>query len=197
VVERAEAVATATDPAVIVLELGLIALTLAVAVSIAWGTFRTGISPMPSSRRARKAMLLRLPRDLRGRVYDLGSGWGGLAIAIARAHPRSEVIGYEISTVPVLCARVFARLLRVDNVRFERRDFFASDYRDAAAIVTYLFPDGMAKLCMKLEEELPVGTPVISNTFRVPGWEPERTTTMRDFHRTRIYAYRAPGPPQI
>jgi len=142
-------------------------------------------------------MLLRLPRDLEGRVYDLGSGWGGLAIAIARAHPRAEVIGYELSAIPVLCARLFARIRGVNNVRFERRDFFDATYEDAVAVVTYLLPDGMAKLCMKLEEELAVGTTVVSNTFRVPGWEPEKMVTMRDLHRTRIYGYRAPGPPQM
>jgi trans-aconitate methyltransferase len=180
----------------IVLELTLIGLTLAVALSITWGTFRTGISPMPSSRRARKAMLMRLPHDLNGPVYDLGSGWGGLAIALARAHPRATVIGYEISRVPLLTARLFARLRGVPNVRFEREDFFDVSLADAVGVVTYLFPDGMAKLCMKLEDELAVGTPVISNTFRVPGWTPEKMVTMRDLHRTRIYRYRAPGPDQ-
>ena len=62
----------------------------------------------------------------------------------------------------------------------------------AEVIVCYLFPEGMRSLKDKFEEELKPNTLIISNTFRLAGWEPEEVITLNDIHQTPIYCYRVP-----
>jgi len=120
-------------------------------VSILIGVLRCGISPMPSSRRAVEAMLtLAVPaRD--GAIHELGSGWGGLAISLARAHPNRVVLCYEISTLPYLFSVLRGRLSGLENLEFRRADFLRADLSGAALVVCYLFPGGMERLAAKLE----------------------------------------------
>ena len=45
-------------------------------------------------------MLAALPVKLEGTVYDLGSGWGGMAFALARRYPGCRVTGFEVPPLP-------------------------------------------------------------------------------------------------
>jgi hypothetical protein len=163
------------------------------AALVIWFTLRMGISPMPSSGRAQRAVLDLIGDNLEGIVYELGSGWGGLAVSIARRHPKARVLAIEASPVPWLYSAAVSLALRLPNLRFLRADFFSCSLADASVVVCYLYPGGMERLATKLEIELAPGTVVVSNTFRVPGWEPERYVELEDMHRTRIYLYRV-GP---
>ena len=42
------------------------------------------------------------------------------------------------------------------------------------------------------KKELKPNTLIISNTFRLAGWEPEEVITLDDIHQTPIYIYYAP-----
>ena len=57
------------------LELIVLVFVVVTAVSIIWSTLQTGISPMMSSGKARKAMLASLDIPVNGPLIDLGSGW--------------------------------------------------------------------------------------------------------------------------
>jgi len=175
------------------LEAALLIAVVVVAASIIVTTLRTGIGPMPSSLAARKALVEVLPKDLEGPVYELGSGWGGLALAIARAAPRCQVIGVERSWVPLLWSRLRRRLSGASNCRFLWADFQQLPLGPAAAVVCYLFRGGMAKLSPKLLSELAPGTPVVSNTFALEGWTPEACVVVKDLWNSRIYLYRRPA----
>jgi ribosomal protein L11 methylase PrmA len=83
-----------------ILQAALLAITFLAAASIIWFSLATGIGPVPSTRRARQAMLAVVQAAPAGPVMDLGSGWGTLAIAAARRFPEREVVGYELSWVP-------------------------------------------------------------------------------------------------
>ena len=177
----------------VVLEAALLVAVLVVAGSIIVTTLRTGIGPMPSSRQARVAVVALLPESFEGEVYELGSGWGGLALAIARAAPRSQVIGVERSWVPLLWSRLRLRLSGVTNCRFQWADFQKLPLGSARAVVCYLFRGGMERLSPKLLSELAPGALVISNTFALPGWSPEASVVVRDLWNSRIYRYRRPA----
>ena len=47
-------------------------------------TLRTATPPLPTSPSVRKTLLAMLPSQVDGPVYELGSGWGGLARTLAR-----------------------------------------------------------------------------------------------------------------
>lgn len=157
--------------------------------SIIWYTLRTGISPMPSSRKARKTMHRLMPSRMVGTIYELGSGWGGVAIAMAKKYPEHKVIGYELSPLPLALARARARIGGYRNLAFRQADYMTADLRDAGLVVCYLFPEGMKALSEKFTRELPDGTTVVSNTFRLPGWQPDETVTVPDIYKTPIYRY--------
>lgn len=163
------------------------AAALLVTLSIVWTTLRVGISPMPSSGRALRAMVELIPDDTRGDAVDLGSGWGQLAIALATHRPGLHVAGYERSIVPWACARAWARV-RGHRVRFHRGDLFDADLGAARVVVCYLCPDLMERLARELQHLTP-GTIIVSNTFRLPGWTPDEVVELRDLHGTRIYRY--------
>lgn len=184
-------------------ELGLTAgLLVAVLVTLAY-TLKTGTSPVPSSSAAVAAILAlaaeplerRLRQGRQVRICDLGAAWGGLGFALARRFPAAEVVGYELSPVPWLVARLRLLLRPTPNLRFERRDFMAAPLAGADLVTCYLGPGAMARLRPKLEAELPWGRHVVSNTFAMPGWEADRTRRADDLYAFRLYRYDTPAVP--
>jgi hypothetical protein len=169
---------------------GLISLgALLVMVSILIGVVRTGISPMPSSRAALKEILDFTADSGEGPIFELGSGWGTLAIPLARAHPNRPVVCYELSTLPWLFSVFRARGSRLGNITVRRRDFQQADLSEAAVVICYLYPQGMTRLQPKLERELSPGAVVVSNTFALPGWKPTHHVKLDDMYRTSVYRY--------
>jgi hypothetical protein len=171
------------------LDITALLVAMLMVASIVWTTLRVGISPMPSSGQARRAMLAAAAGAPQGTIVDLGSGWGTLAIACARAWPERTVIGYELSWLPWLVSMLFKHLLRLPNLELRREDFFHADLRHAAVLLCYLFPRGMQELAHKLRSEA-AHPLVISNTFALPSFEPDEVVQLHDLYRTRIFLYR-------
>lgn len=153
-------------------------------------TFLYGISPMPSSGIARKAILKVIPENQKGNIYELGSGWGTLALPIAKQCPKAMVKGFEISPIPWIVSKILQLFCGYPNLNFYRKDFFHVSLDDASIVVCYLYPEAMKQLKNKLEKELKPGSVVISNTFAIPGWTPEHVHTLDDLYHTKIYVYR-------
>ena len=168
----------------------ILVLALAAAGLVLTYTLIIGISPLPTTPRARRAMFDLLPTELEGTIFELGSGWGTLAVPLARRYPRCRVVGYELSPVPWLFSRLRQVVQRLPNLTLNRGDFHCAPLGDAALVVCYLFPGGMEKLKPKLEAELAPGTLILSNFFRVPGWRPAKEATVADMHASTIYLYR-------
>jgi len=171
----------------------LVILLLGAMLSIVFHTLRTGISPMPSSAKARHQLLSLVPPDLEGPILELGAGWGTLAFALADHCPRAQVLAFELSPLPYAFCRLRQRLAPRRNLRFAREDFFRASFSGASAVVCYLFPGAMSRLAPKLTDELAPGTRILSHTFALRGWTPSRTLVAGDLYRTPVYLYEAPG----
>lgn len=134
----------------------------------------TGVPPM-SSNPAEAADVVALLRQTglppRAVIYDLGSGWGSLAIALAHAFPDAQVRGIEISPLPYWVSRLRTRGLA--NVTLTRGDFYRRDIADADAVTCYLMIKPMPKLAGFLDDTLRFGTPVVSLSF----WFRDREVT--------------------
>jgi len=145
---------------------------------------------MPSSSKVKKALESALPDEVQGKIYELGCGWGALAFRLAARYPESEVHAYEVSPIPWLFTDIMRRIYRVPNMTLFWKDFFHDSLSDAGLVICYLYPGAMERLKKKLQNELSTGTVIISNTFAIPGWEPDRVIKVPDFYRTKIYVYK-------
>jgi hypothetical protein len=175
-------------------ELALLALTVLVGAGVVVGTLRTGAPPMPTRPLVRDAMLRHIPPDARV-IHELGCGFGGLALAAARARPDAEVHAWERAVLPWWVARIRAALFGRGRVHVHRGDLLAAPHARADAVLLYLHPDAMAVLAPRLSGGLRPGTTVVSNSFALPGWTPAAEDRLPDALRTKVLVYRAPPPP--
>lgn len=152
-------------------------------------TLRNGISPMPTSRKVKAAIISTLPLHVTGVIYELGCGWGTLLFPLASRYPGVRVIGIETSPVPFLVSKVLA-MGKQETIQVVRRDIFQQDLSDAGLVVCYLYPAAMSKLKAKFEAELKPGAWVVSHTFAVPFWKAVHEVKVDDLYHTTIYVYR-------
>lgn len=163
--------------------------SIGLAISIVIWSIRNGIAPMPTSPKAKQALLTSLPPTILGSVYELGAGWGTLLLPLGHRYPYSDVIGFETSPFPYFVSRCRLYLNGLPHTKVIRSDFYKADLSDAGLVVCYLYPGAMQRLKVKFERELKGGTWVISNTFAVPGWEPLQVVEVPDLYRNKIYIY--------
>ncbi|MFO7760242.1 MAG: rRNA adenine N-6-methyltransferase family protein [Thermodesulfobacteriota bacterium] len=174
----------------LVFKIILIACTVIAVVSVVWGSLKTGIVPMPSSRKALQAILASAEVKGEGQIIDLGSGWGTLTTALARKYPGRQVIGYELSFVPWLVSLGLKHVFCLRNLSVYYRDFLDADLSKAALLFCYLSPEGMFLLQKKIEEEQLEDFVIVSNTFAMASYQPERVIRLGDIYRTPVYVYR-------
>ncbi|MBF0455547.1 MAG: class I SAM-dependent methyltransferase [Magnetococcales bacterium] len=150
------------------------------------------ISPWPSNRQMRRALIEALPDSVQaqGEIWDLGSGWGGLVQCLAEKYPQSQVIGVELSWIPWLMSQLYNRLSSQKNITIRRENFYDTSLSHASLVVCYLFPGAMESLRSKFKSELPPDSWVASITFEIPGWHPERVVEIGEVRRLTIYLYR-------
>ena len=160
----------------------------AVCLVVIW-TIKTGISPMPTSGKAKALLLAAIPKNHSGKIVELGSGWGTLLFPLAKKHPLSTIVGYELSPIPYWFSKLRHCFQPLSNIKIYRKDFFQIPLNEASIVVCYLFPGAMERLKNKFDRELVSETLVISNTFAVPGWNPTKVLELNDIYHTKIYIY--------
>ncbi|MCF7938557.1 MAG: class I SAM-dependent methyltransferase [Spirochaetales bacterium] len=170
-----------------------------VVLSLLWYTFKTGISPMPSSARFRGVIAAVLKKTGKEPVIDLGSGWGGLVVDVAARYPERRVIGYELSPVPWFVSVVRKKLRRLPNLVLYRRNFLEEELPAGTILICYLFGGGMERLERKLVTKM-LSSPdskcplpaylVLSNTFAFPRIKPDQVYKLNDMYNTPVYLYK-------
>jgi len=109
-------------------------------------------------------------------VYDLGCGDGLIVIAAAKNFG-ARGVGIDIDPDRIREANENAQTAGVQNrVRFLERDLFTADIHDADVVTLYLLNNVNLKLRSKLLQELRPGTRVVSNTFDMGDWKPDKET---------------------
>ena len=188
----------------------IILIGLSISLSIVWSTLTLGISPMPSSKQARQAMLMLLDETLitesaatqtkkeAGPIYELGSGWGGLLISLAKKYPQRNIIAYELSIMPWLITIIRVKVLGLKNVTVYRQDFLNADLTDSAVILCYLFPRGMNALEAKIKLSTENARPeyLISHNFSLLSHKAIKTIQLNDLYKSPVYLYRLNLPAQ-
>jgi hypothetical protein len=107
-------------------------------------------------------------------VLDLGSGDGIIPLTAARMNPRLRGRGLEIDADLVTKSNERAAQEGVaDRVRFEHRNAFDADLRDATVVTMWLFPEFMRLLRPVILERARPGTRVLTSSWDLGRWKPD------------------------
>jgi hypothetical protein len=157
-----------------------------------WSVFRSQVPLYLSSRKAWAAVAGLLPDKEGVRFLDIGAGLGGMLNYLDAQYPGGKFCGMEIAPLPFVLGWV-RKIATGGNYSFLWGDFWPHNLSDQDVVYAYLSPVPMARLWRKVCEEMPSGSCFISNTFPVPGVEPDSIVELDDFHHSRLYVYRVPA----
>jgi len=133
---------------------------------------------VPTTDEAVQAMLKLAGVKKSDTVYDLGCGDGRIVIAAAKTYG-AHGVGIDIDPQRIREAKENAKKAGVESlVRFEENDLFKADFRPATVVTLFLLPEGNLKLKPKLLQDLKLGTRIVSNTFDMGDWKPDKEFTV-------------------
>lgn len=124
-------------------------------------------------------------------VYDLGCGDGRIVISAAKKYG-ARGVGIDINPARIEEARANARSAGVtDRVSFAVKDLFDADIRNATVVALYLLPEANIRLRPRLIRELRPGTRVVTHSFDMGDWKPDREKLVDGVH---VYLWTIPEP---
>src|SRR5262245_52032004 len=111
-------------------------------------------------------------------VYDLGCGDGRIVVTAAKKYG-ARAVGVDIDPVRVKEALARVKAARVaDLVTIRREDMFKTDLAGASVVTLYLNDRANLALMPALKRSLKPGSRVVSQTWDMGDWRPDRTVTM-------------------
>ena len=133
---------------------------------------------VPTTEEAVKAMLKLADVKASDIVYDLGCGDGRIVIEAAKEYG-AHGVGIDINPERIQEAEENAKKAGVEKlVRFEENDLFDADIHEASVVTLFLLSSVNLKLRPKLLKDLKPGTRIVSNTFDMGDWKPEKELTL-------------------
>ncbi len=106
-------------------------------------------------------------------LHDLGSGDGRLVVAAAERGARG--IGTDLDPSLIERSLALAAWAGVTaTTDFRVGNFFEADLSDATIVTLYLFHDVNRALIPKLRREMRPGSRLISHSFGMGDWKPDR-----------------------
>jgi SAM-dependent methyltransferase len=145
---------------------------------------------VPTTDEAVEAMLKLADVKKSDIVYDLGCGDGRIVIAAAKKYG-AHGVGIDINPVRIGEAKENAKKAGVENlVRFEENDLFKADIHEATVVTLFLLSSVNMKLRPKLLADLKPGTRVVSNTFDMGDWKPDKEATVPDSDEQSYLSHR-------
>jgi precorrin-6B methylase 2 len=123
-------------------------------------------------------------------VYDLGCGDGRMVITAAKQFG-ARAVGIDINPERIKESEDNAREAGVlgTRVMFRNEDLFEANIREATVVTLYLLQSLNVKLRPKLWKELRPGTRVVSHTFDMGDWKPDKEIEVEG---RRIYFWTIP-----
>ena len=113
------------------------------------------------------------PQDF---VVDLGSGDGRNVIAAAKRGAQALGVEYNPDMV-ALSKRLAAEAGVPDKAQFVQGDMYQAEFSKATVLALFLLPSNLLQLRSKFADLRP-GTRIVSNTFSIQDWTPEKTESI-------------------
>jgi len=119
-------------------------------------------------------------------VYDLGCGDGRIVVMAAQKFG-ARGVGIDINPERIQEAKQNAAAAGVtDRVKFLEQNLFDADIREATVVTLYLLPSVNLKLRPKLHQELKPGARVVSHSFDMGDWKPDKEV---EYNGRRLYLW--------
>jgi ribosomal protein L11 methylase PrmA len=142
---------------------------------------------VPTTEKAVQEMLKLAQVKKTDLLYDLGCGDGRIVIAAAKQYG-ARGVGIDIDPQRIKEARANAKTAGVEPlVRFEEKDLFQAEFREATVVTLFLLPSINLKLRPKLIEQLKPGTRLVSNTFDMGEWKAEKVVNLETYEDPEFY----------
>jgi SAM-dependent methyltransferase len=123
-------------------------------------------------------------------VVDLGCGDGRIVVTAAKEFG-ARGMGYDLNPERIKEANAGAVEAGVqDKVRFVEKNLFEAEIKDATLVTLYLLPSVNEKLKPRLLKELKPGTRVVSHSFDMGDWKPDKE---EDINGRRLYLWTIPA----
>jgi SAM-dependent methyltransferase len=155
-------------------------------LGIFWSTCRTQVPLFLSGPIVWDAVDRLLPHQPL-RFVDIGSGLGGLVLALAQRRPDCTLYGVEIAPLPWLISVLRARWMN-SAAFFARSDYRALDFADYDVIFAYLSPAAMPALWQQAVEQMGDGSMLISYQFGLASIPPDHVGQLEG-NNTRLYIW--------
>lgn len=152
----------------------LIIAAFVIILSLMFYEKKTGIPSIPTLPWVRKkiieALKSRFDAEKEWKFAELGCGWGGINLDLAKNFTKSDVIGFEISIFPYFLSKIRA-FMTSKRIKIFNKSFFEADLSQFNVLVCYLGPSILERLKPQFAN-LSLGTVIISPSFPIAGWEP-------------------------
>jgi len=117
---------------------------------------------------------------------DLGSGTGSTLFYLALHRPDTVFHGIESAPGTYALSRLRLALSGLSNLKLAYGDIWSADLGDYDVVYAFLSPAPMTKLFDKVIKEMKPGGLFISNSFAVPGREPDEILQVDDKRATQL-----------
>ena len=128
-------------------------------------------------------------------VVDLGCGDGRIPVTAAKKYG-ARGLGVDIDPVRIAEANANAKAAGVEHlVEFRLQDALKTDVTNATVVTTYLLSASNLRLRPILTKQLKPGSRIVTHSFSMGDWTPEKSETFNDnTGRSRtVYLYLADG----
>jgi hypothetical protein len=164
----------------------IIFIIIFVSIAITVYSFAVGAPIFFTPKRAIRNALKYCNSKPNSKFYDLGAG-NGRAMIIAGKEFGLKPYGFELSPIFYLVTKINIYFFGNKNSRIFCQNFYNRSLKDADIVFCFLKPSVMEKLKIKFKKELKPGTKIISYSFSIPDWKPEKT--IRNGYPGNIYIY--------
>ncbi|MDR2208034.1 MAG: class I SAM-dependent methyltransferase [Azoarcus sp.] len=155
---------------------------------IFWSSYRTQVPLFLSNRQTACAVAGLLPPGPI-EVLDIGCGIGSFLAAFAQQRRDARLTGIESAPVPF----ALSRIRKHPAITVIRGDFFAHSWAGYDLVYAFLSPVPMADVWEKARREMKPGSLLVSNSFGIPGIEPDRVIEVADRRQTRLLVFAIPA----
>jgi hypothetical protein len=136
-----------------------------------WSTFKTQVPYFPSRNEVIPALLDHISESENVQVIDIGCGFAGVLLEMAKKRPSAQFWGIEIAPLPYLISWVRS-YFSGRSVRILFGDYSNLDFSKYDLVFAYLSPAAMPVLWSIVQKQMRPGTCLLSYEFVIPDIEP-------------------------